>query len=72
MKKPSTESLSVMLKRTVVCGSPTVVRACTELLLIEALSEAILSASHPTRLEKRIKESNMRASHWAVRNIKAQ
>ena len=28
-------------------------------------SVAILSAFHPTRLETRTKESNMRASHWA-------
>ena len=35
-------------------------------------SVANLSAFHPTRLETRTKESNMRASHWAVRNPKAQ
>lgn len=35
-------------------------------------SVASLSAFHPTRLETRTKESNMRASHWAVRNPKAQ
>ena len=35
-------------------------------------SVASLSAHHPTRLETRTKESNMRASHWAVRNPKAQ
>ena len=35
-------------------------------------SAANLSAFHPTRLETRTKESNMRASHWAVRNPKAQ
>lgn len=33
---------------------------------------ASMSAFHPTRLETRTKESNMRASHWAVRNPKAQ
>ena len=33
---------------------------------------ASLSALHPTRLETRTKESNMRASHWVVRNPKAQ
>ena len=33
---------------------------------------ASLSAFHPTRLETRTKESNMRASHWVVRNPKAQ
>ena len=32
----------------------------------------VLSAFHPTRLETRTKESNMRASHWAVRNPEAQ
>ena len=35
-------------------------------------SVANLSAFHPTRLETRTKESNMCASHWAVRNPKAK
>ena len=35
-------------------------------------SVAIQSAPHPTRLETRTKESNMCASHGALRNLKAQ
>ena len=35
-------------------------------------SVANLSAPHPTRLETRTKESNMCASHGALRNLKAQ
>ncbi len=35
-------------------------------------SVATASAPHPTRLETRTKESNTRASHWALRNPKAQ
>lgn len=35
-------------------------------------SVANRSALHPTRLETRTKESNMRASRWVVRNPKAK
>ena len=35
-------------------------------------SMANRSALHPTRLETRTKESNMRASRWVVRNPKAK
>lgn len=38
----------------------------------ERTGSAAMSATHPTRLETRTKESNMRASHWVLRSPKAQ